>query len=152
MLGPIPEPLEFRENSSWSDRDHFRLLPTVLDTVIFPVPNSPISCFWKGGSYSQRRYATPHTLCKTTFLEEVQWHMKLKQGICQVIKTWAGFLGCPSPPLLHSHPSAHPLSSLSQLPTSEILHPSEAAPEDEVWIKGSCRVHVRWQSWHTLNT
>lgn len=50
----------------------------------------------------QRDEATPQTLCKTAFLEEIQWPMKLKQGICQVIKTQAGFLWCL--PHSHSHP------------------------------------------------
>lgn len=40
----------------------------------------------------QQACFTPHTLCKTTFLEEIQWPMKPAQGKCQVIETWAGFL------------------------------------------------------------
>lgn len=94
----------------------------------------------------QRAYTTPHTLCKTTFLGEVQWPMKLKQRRCQVIKTQASFLWC-----LLTAP-AHPASGLSQLPKSDILLPSEAACEDEVGRKGCYRVRVRWQSWHMLNT
>lgn len=99
----------------------------------------------------QRAYTTPHTLCKTTFLGEIQWPMKLKQGSCQVIKTQASFLWClPTPP--PPPPLPTPPSGLFQLPKSEILLPSEAACEDEVGIKGGYRVHVRRQSWHTLNT
>lgn len=99
-------PLAFREDSSWSDRDHFRLLPTILDTVISLGLNSRMSCCWRGLACSpEGRHCSTRplqnsvsgrspTTCETS-------------GICQILKTQAGFLCC-------LPPSAHLLSGLSQ--------------------------------------
>lgn len=95
----------------------------------------------------QRAYTTPHALCKTTFLEEVQWPMKLRES-ARYLRHRQVFFGASLPPPLLPTFSLVSLNFQSQ----KFLLPSEAAWEDEVGIKGGYRVHARWQSWHTLNT